>query len=81
VVSLRNIFLADIFFPTDTFLFSPGKKKFVMSTATAAVQSKSNSHANVYYQPVEFTSCVRCFVFEEVEVLPWGHHLGLQLPQ
>jgi hypothetical protein len=53
---------ADIFFPNGH-LFIPSEKqiKFVTSTTTAAVQSKSNSHVNVYYQPVEFTSfCLVC---------------------
>jgi hypothetical protein len=37
--------------------------KFVTSTATAAVQSKSNSHVTVYCQPVEFASCVFAVLF------------------
>jgi hypothetical protein len=46
---------------------------FVTSTTTAAVQIKSNSHVTVYYQPVEFTSCVFAvlfLIFEEEEMLP-----------
>jgi hypothetical protein len=60
----ETFFFADIFlfFPTDIFFSSEQEIKFVMSTTTAAVQIKSNSHVTVYYQPVEFTSCV-CSLF------------------
>jgi hypothetical protein len=44
--------------------FPPKIIAFVTSTTTAAVQSKSNSHVNVYYQPVEFASfCLVCSLF------------------
>ena len=46
----ETFFLADIFYLTDIFFISSEKQiKFVASTATAAVQSKSNSHVSVYY--------------------------------
>jgi hypothetical protein len=50
------------FFLTELFFISSEKQnKFVTSTTATAVQSKSDSHVNVYYQPVEFTSfCLVC---------------------
>jgi hypothetical protein len=43
--------------PQRTFFISSEKQiKFATSTTATAVQSKSNSHVSVYYQPVEFTS-------------------------
>jgi hypothetical protein len=72
----ETFFLVRTFLNGFCFYFLRKKIKFVTSTTTA-VQSKSNSHVNVYYQPVEFTSfcllcsnTVRCFVFEEEKVLP-----------
>jgi hypothetical protein len=45
------LFFADVFFfPTDIFFPSEQEIKFVTSSTTAAVQSKSNSHVTVYYQ-------------------------------
>jgi hypothetical protein len=59
------------------FVSSEKQIKFVTSTAATAVQSKSNSHVNVYYlyttSPLSsplFALCVRCFVFEEEKELP-----------
>jgi hypothetical protein len=69
----ETFFLRTFFFQRTFFSSSEQEIKFATGTTTAAVQSKSNSHVTVYYQPVEFTSCVlcvRCFVFEEEEVLP-----------
>jgi hypothetical protein len=62
------------FFPTAFFFISSETcTKFVARTTTIAVQNKSNSHVNVYYQPVESTSfCLVCslFCFEEEKELP-----------
>jgi hypothetical protein len=70
-----SFFFADIFyFFNGHFFLSEQEIKFVItSTTTAAVQSKSNSHVTIYYQPVEFTFCVFAvlfLIFEEEEVLP-----------
>jgi hypothetical protein len=68
---LRAFFI----FSNGHFSLSEEEIKFVTSTTTAAVQSKSNSHVTIYYQPVEFTFCVFAvlfLIFEEEEMLPWG---------
>ena len=67
-IFLRTFF---IFFQR-TFFLSEEEIKFVTSTTTAAVQSKSNSHVTIYYQPVEFTFCVFAvlFLIFEEEMLP-----------
>jgi hypothetical protein len=55
----KTFFLGRNFFSPTDFLFPPKNKlssQRGLLSATAAVQSKSNSHVNVYYQPVEFTS-------------------------
>ena len=77
MVSLRTqvIFLRPLFFSAAIFGIPSEKQiKFVTSTTATAVQSKSDSHVNVYYQPVVssplFVLCVRCFVFEEEKELP-----------
>jgi hypothetical protein len=71
----ETFFLCEILFSNGFFIFSEKQIKFATSSTTAAVQSKSNSHVNVYCQPVEFTSfCLVCslcamfyVVFEEAE--------------
>jgi hypothetical protein len=57
MLSLRNFFFfAKLFFSNEFFISSEKQIKFATRSTTAAVQSKSNSHVNVFYQPVEFTS-------------------------
>jgi hypothetical protein len=54
---------AKLFLSFFQWTFFPAEKtmKFVTGSTTTAIQSKSNSHVNVYYQPVEFTSfCLVC---------------------
>jgi hypothetical protein len=52
------------FFPTDIFFSSEQEIKFVTSTTTAAVQSKSNSHVTVYYPAIR------------VAIIHCGHHVS-----
>jgi hypothetical protein len=54
----ETTFCCGHFFFQRTFFFIPSEKQinFVTSTTTSALQSKSNSHVSVYYQPVEFAS-------------------------
>ena len=75
----ETFFCGHFFFPTDFFFPSEQQIKFVTSTTTAAVRSKSNSHVTVYYQPVEFTSCVFAVLFLRrrrccLEATIWAHN-------
>jgi hypothetical protein len=77
-VFAKHLFLRT-FFSNGLFVFSEQEIKFVMSTTTAAVQSKSNLHVTVYYQPVEFTSCVFAVLFLRsrrccLEATIWAHN-------
>jgi hypothetical protein len=59
------LFLWTLFYFFQPTFFSSFEQyiNFVTSTTAAAVQSKSNSHVTVYYQPVDFTSYVFAVLF------------------
>jgi hypothetical protein len=73
-VSAKPFFVAIFFLIRAAIFFLRKINQFVTSTTTIALQSKSNSHVSVYYQPVvsslRFALYVRCFVFEEEKELP-----------
>ena len=85
MLSLRNFFFLRNFFLQRIFLFPPKNKlssqRVLQLLPYKASPIRTSTCTTSPLSSPLFALCVRYVVFEEEKELPWGHHLGSQLPQ